>query len=633
MRKKILSIYLAVAIGFLSVVASVIPAYASSSPEWSDYFEITYSSSDINSPYSLEFKDSKAQVAYKNLSKDERKKIDYDAFMAISAKDQNYKFGNLAFNNTTIPDLIKGIAASSGMVMSGAPDDTGFTADLQDKLTKISNSISASNRKFGGKGISCKASSTHPNNFGLGTLTLSKDFINDLRNNVAQFDNFYVFPALSNSASFWKQKVNGVYSDDYQNYLNSKFTSDSENYAVFDHTDNLLFCKFPSVSSNYGIICYIDSSSYKYLAYLAYNKSTYSIEKYYSTKAVFAMNSSMVYSSNSSLNRQSQYFLGRVGLSTIVFKSQNDALNYIKCLQGYSTPKIYISNKTVENDYTTTVNKLYDYSSHDTYTTINNNITQAIANKGFGLTDEEYQKIVDDVMKKVQTEIDSQPDSGDSGGSSGGSDSGNTGGGSSGGDSGNTGGGESNTWLEKIYNRLSDVLEKIGTVTGVDTLVSLVQQIADDIKTLKDGGTLSADLSDTNGLLKDIKKLLGTLIAVQAAGDVADLLTDTVGDKISDFVDNLKSGVSEVTDALQDVFPFSIPWDLMTILALFSAEPQAPVFDIPVNIPQLGVEHSIHVDLSDFESVSVICRAFLSLSFAVGLMYLTIRITGGKDDD
>ncbi len=390
--------------------------------------------------------------------------------------------------------------------MSGAPDDTGFTADLQDKLTKISNSISASNRKFGGKGISCKASSTHPNNFGLGTLTLSKDFINDLRNNVAQFDNFYVFPALSNSASFWKQKVNGVYSDDYQNYLNSKFTSDSENYAVFDHTDNLLFCKFPSVSSNYGIICYIDSSSYKYLAYLAYNKSTYSIEKYYSTKAVFAMNSSMVYSSNSSLNRQSQYFLGRVGLSTIVFKSQNDALNYIRCLQGYSTPKIYISNKTVENDYTTTVNKLYDYSSHDTYTTINNNITQAITDKGSGLTDEEYQKIVDDVMKKVQTEIDSQPDSGDSGGSSGGgSDSGNTGGGSSGGDSGNTGGGESNTWLEKIYNRLGDILEKIGTVTGVDTLVSLVQQIADDIKTLKDGGTLSADLSDTNGLLRTLK--------------------------------------------------------------------------------------------------------------------------------
>ena len=313
-------------------------------------------------------------------------------------------------------------------------------------------------------------------------------------------------------------------------------------------------------------------------------------------------------------------------------------MQYLNYLTGKCTSNYYISTEIVNNDYSTTINKIYDYSSHDTYTTINNNITQAITDKGSGLTGEEYQKIVDEVMKKVQQEIDSKDDSGNTGGDSGntgggsGGDSGNTGGGS-GGDSGNTGGGESNTWLEKIYNRLSDVLEKIGTVTGVDTLVSLVQQIADDIKTLKDGGTLSADLSDTNGLLKDIKKLLGTLIAVQAAGDVADLLTDTVGDKISDFVDNLKSGVSEVTDALQDVFPFSIPWDLMTILALFSAEPQAPVFDIPVNIPQLGVEHSIHVDLSDFESVSVICRAFLSLSFAVGLMYLTIRITGGKDDD
>ncbi len=124
---------------------------------------------------------------------------------------------------------------------------------------------------------------------------------------------------------------------------------------------------------------------------------------------------------------------------------------------------------------------------------------------------------------------------------------------------------------------------------------------------------LTRQMSDTNGLLKDIKGLLGTLIAVQAVGDVADLLADTVGDKINDYADNLKSAVTEVADALQDVFPFSIPWDLMAILALFSAEAQAPVFDIPVNIPQLGVEHNIHVDLSDFESVSVICRAFLSV--------------------
>lgn len=640
MRKKILSIYLAVAISFLSVVASAIPAYASSSPEWSDYFEITYSSSDINSPYSLEFKDSKAQVAYKNLSKDERKKIDYDAFMAISAKDQNYKFGNLVFNNTTIPDLIKGIAASSGMIMSGAPDDTGFTADLQDKLTRISNSISASNRKFGGKGISCKANSTHPNNFGLGTLTLSKDFINDLRFNVAEFYNCLVYaPLPSTPKEFYTLfTLDDPYKTRYEKSFNESFNMGRRAVVVYKPAEgsysNAYYAFRFLKSEDYIKNCtfYLNTNYLSCFETLDVSSSIYPV-----SESAFDVNLNPSYGntfggagSNKIPVNGNYTILGVTGMPFVVFKTKDAALAHLKNLNGSETSNYYISTEIVSNDYSTTVNKIYDYSSHDTYTTINNNITKTITDKGSGLTEEEYQKIVNEVMKKVQTEIDSQPDSGDSGGSSGGgSDSGNTGGGSSGGGSS---GGDSG-WLEKIYNRLGDVLEKIGTVTGVDTLVSLVQQIADDIKTLKEGGTLSADLSDTNGLLKDIKKLLGTLIAVQAAGDVADLLTDTVGDKISDFVDNLKSGVSEVTDALQDVFPFSIPWDLMTILALFSAEPEAPVFDIPVKIGKFA-DQTIHVDLSDFESVSVICRAFLSISFAVGLMYLTIRLTGGgKDDD
>lgn len=644
MRKKILSICLAVAILFLSVATSAVPVYASNSTNWEDYFSITYTATNIDSPYSLDFKSTTAESAYKKLSKDERKKIDYDAFMAISAKDQNHKFGNLVFNNTTIPDLIKGIASSAGMVMSGAPDDTGFTADLQDKLTKISNSISASNRKFGGKGISRKASSAHPNNFGLGTLTLSKGFINDLRSNVAKFDNYTIYPAMPSEYSYYTQTIQATLSTTALNHLISKFESYNQ-YGIW-------VCYYPKFTSKNGSTvvnnCFLfcGSSAGKATNRFFYWKDDclycFDFNNGSVGKSKQCDNTFPTYLSSSACNEpkavgttyydvEKSYLLGRVGYYTKIYNSYSDAYNACRQLLGYSTPTCYISTEIVNNDYSTTVNKIYDYSSHDTYTTINNNITQAITDKGSGLTDEEYQKIVDEVMKKVQQEIDSKDDGGNTGGGSGG-DSGNTGGGT-GGDSGNTGGGESDTWLEKIFNRLGDILEKIGTVTGVDTLVSLVQQIADDIKTLKEGGTLSADLSDTNGLLKDIKKLLGTLIAVQAVGDIADLLADTVGDKINDYADNLKSSVTEVADALQDVFPFSIPWDLMAILALFSAEPQAPVFDIPVNIPQLGVEHSIHVDLSDFESVSVICRAFLSLSFAVGLMYLTIRITGGKDDD
>lgn len=632
MRKKILSIYLAVAIGFLSVVASAVPAYASSSPEWSDYFELKYYDTVVNPHYEMKFKSDSAKEAYKKLSKEQKKEIDLTTFdVANNAQADSLGYGDSVLESTSLPDLIVGISSAVGIARAGIPYSAGYvlTDEIKSYLVKISDAIFKSNRKFGGKGISCKASSAHPNNFGLGTLTLSKGFINDLRSRIAQFENYVIYPPAPSELNYYLNFV-GIKA------FNSSSAVETYNTSVVPYHYWVVYEKSNSgynlvyfVSTPRGCLYYKDD-----FGRLVGLIGTSTTNKY--SKSGYKLYKNNDDGSSYSFSYFSDYayckdLVGRIGIYQKVFNSYNDLCNYVNYLNGNKVSNYYISTEIVNNDYSTTVNKIYDYSSHDTYTTINNNITKTITDKGSGLTDEEYQKIVNDVTKQLREEIDSKDDGGNTGGGTGG-DSGNTGGGS-GGDSGNTGGGESDTWLEKIYNRLGDVLEKIGTVTGVDTLVTLVQQIADDIKTLKEGGTLSADLSDTNGFLKDIKKLLGTLIAVQAAGDVADLLTDTVGDKISDFVDNLKSGVSEVTDALQDVFPFSIPWDLMTILALFSAEPQAPVFDIPVNIPQLGVEHSIHVDLSDFESVSVICRAFLSLSFAVGLMYLTIRITGGKDDD
>lgn len=631
MRKKILSIYLAVAIGFLSVVASAVPAYASSSPEWSDYFELKYYDTVVNPHYEMKFKSDSAKEAYKKLSKEQKKEIDLTTFdVANNAQADSLGYGDSVLESTSLPDLIVGISSAVGIVRAGIPYSAGYvlTDEIKSYLVKISDAIFKSNRKFGGKGISRKASSAHPNNFGLGTLTLSKGFINDLRSRIAQFENYVIYPPAPSELNYYLNFV-GI------KEFNSSSAVETYNTSVVPYH---YWVAYEKSNSGYNLVYFVSTPRgclyYKDgFGRLVGLIGTSTTNKY--SKSGYKLYKNNDDGSSYSFSYFSDYayckdLVGRIGIYQKVFNSYNDLYNYVNYLNGNKVSNYYISTEIVNNDYSTTVNKIYDYSSHDTYTTINNNITQAITDKGSGLTDEEYQKIVDEVMKKVQQEIDSKDDGGNTGGGTGG-DSGNTGGGSSGGSGADSG--ENDTWLEKIYNRLGDVLGKIGTVTGVDTLVSLVQQIVDDIKTLKEGGTLSADLSDTNGLLKDIKKLLGTLIAVQAAGDVADLLTDTVGDKISDFVDNLKSGVSEVTDALQDVFPFSIPWDLMTILALFSAEPQAPVFDIPVNIPQLGVEHSIHVDLSDFESVSVICRAFLSLSFAVGLMYLTIRITGGKDDD
>lgn len=635
MRKKILSIYLAVAIGFLSVVASAVPVYASNSTNWEDYYTIKYNATSLNTPYTLKFKSTTAQEEYSKLSKAECKKVDWDAFAEISAKDQEYKYGDLVLEKTSLPDLVTSIASAAGIVMSGTRYTAGavMTEDIKNALTKISNSISASNRKFGGGGMNFKASTKNPANFGLGKITLTKDFINDLRSNVAKFDNYTIYPALSENVNYYPSLLGLVnvssFNNDFKNYFLPR------HYAVFSGSD---ICHSGAYEALYfsggtdGLLFYYNSSGSLYYAdldskgvYQFDNFDTvYELSNYYSYGYYYYMSSSL---SNFNWKYNNNYsFIGRIGLYTKVFNSRDDLNNYINSLQGLNSRNFFISSKTINNDYSTTINNIYNYANGGYTEDIQGQIDKAITDKGSGLTDEEYQKIVDDAIEKLQQEIDSKKDT---------DDSGSTGGGGTGGDSGGSSSdsGESNSWLEKIYNRLGDILEKIGTVTGIDTITEYIKQIADDVATLKEGGSLSADMSDTNGLLKDIKGLLGTLIAVQAVGDVADLLADTVGDKINDYADNLKSAVTEVADALQDVFPFSIPWDLMAILALFSAEAQAPVFDIPVNIPQLGVEHNIHVDLSDFESVSVICRAFLSVSFAVGLMYLTIRITGGKDDD
>lgn len=622
---------------------STIPAYAATSLDWTDFYMISETSDGM---HKLEFKNDSAKENYIKLSSKEKKEVDVSAFNYVSQLEaEKIGYGDSVLDVSSIPSLIRAIVGCGGMSIAGLAGVMA-TEDINNALNDIANRIHDVNRKFGGggrAGIIITPPTSGAVNAGLGTITLSKDFINELRFNVAEFYNCLVYaPLPSTPEGFYTLfTLNDPYKTRYETYFSESFKMGRRAVVVYKQAEG-----------NYSNACYAfrflksedyikNCTFYLNTNYLSCFETLNASPSYSVSESAFDVDLNLSYGNtfggagtNKIPVNGNFTILGVTGMPFVVFKSKDAALTHLKNLNGSQTSNYYISTEIVDNDYSTTINKLYDYSEKNTYETINNNITQAITDKGSGLTEEEYQKIVNEVMKKVQTEIDSQPDSGDSGNTGGGGtggDSGNTGGGS-GGDSGNTGGGESDTWLEKIYNRLGDVLEKIGIVTGVDTLVSLVQQIADDVSTIKDGGTVP-DMADTNGLLKDIKGLLGTLIAVQAAGDIADLLTDTVGDKISDFVDNLKSGVSEVTDALQDVFPFSIPWDLMTILALFSAEPEAPVFDIPVHLGKFA-DQTIHVDLSDFESVSVICRAFLSISFAVGLMYLTIRLTGGgKDDD
>lgn len=83
---------------------------------------------------------------------------------------------------------------------------------------------------------------------------------------------------------------------------------------------------------------------------------------------------------------------------------------------------------------------------------------------------------------------------------------------------------------------------------------------------------------------------------------------------------------------IKKVFPFCIPFDLIHLFKVFDAEPEAPVFTIPIELkvdnPFTGksivdYEDSIKIDLSDYEQPIKVIRIFEVIFFLIGLMLIT----------
>lgn len=87
---------------------------------------------------------------------------------------------------------------------------------------------------------------------------------------------------------------------------------------------------------------------------------------------------------------------------------------------------------------------------------------------------------------------------------------------------------------------------------------------------------------------------------------------------------------------LRLVFPFCIPFDLIHLLEVLDAEPEAPRFEIPVDIevdnpfPRNGAESkmidyetTIVIEMSDYEEPIKVIRIFEIIFFIIGLMLIT----------
>jgi hypothetical protein len=69
------------------------------------------------------------------------------------------------------------------------------------------------------------------------------------------------------------------------------------------------------------------------------------------------------------------------------------------------------------------------------------------------------------------------------------------------------------------------------------------------------------------------------------------------------------------TDGLLDKFPFCIPADIFRCVAVLSADPVAPYWEFPFKFERWGIDETIVLDMSKFDSVAAISRWVETLCF------------------
>lgn len=77
-------------------------------------------------------------------------------------------------------------------------------------------------------------------------------------------------------------------------------------------------------------------------------------------------------------------------------------------------------------------------------------------------------------------------------------------------------------------------------------------------------------------------------------------------------------------------FPFCLPWDLYSLFVSLNATPKAPKFTIPFKNNRLGIDYSITIDISEYETFAKLSRASLSVVFIIALILLSRKLIGAE---
>lgn len=160
-------------------------------------------------------------------------------------------------------------------------------------------------------------------------------------------------------------------------------------------------------------------------------------------------------------------------------------------------------------------------------------------------------------------------------------------------------------------------------IPGIDSFPSTADDIT-DVGTYPDsiGISVPQDLTDT------ISKTAEDVRTVDK--DKTDTKDDTKEDP--DTKPNKPSipGLSLPEILFKEKFPFCLPWDVYNVFANLVAEPEAPVFEIPMKWEFLDIDYTLTIDFSMFDEIAKISRFFSSLGFVVFLILISRKVIGAE---
>lgn len=107
-----------------------------------------------------------------------------------------------------------------------------------------------------------------------------------------------------------------------------------------------------------------------------------------------------------------------------------------------------------------------------------------------------------------------------------------------------------------------------------------------------------------------------------------DWLGDIFNGLINELIDKLPDelvGLLEDLEELTSYFPFSVPWDIAAVLALFAHDPVTPVIAIDwVGSQRYGIEVHWVIDLSPWDVYAESLRQLMLIAFIIGMMFFTL---------